>query len=58
MRLDNDLALGVSYAFRPDLVAKLEHHWNEGRFWLEDVPTFEGPALDTQDSIVSLSSSF
>lgn len=58
MQLDNDLALGVSSAFRPDLVAKVEHHCNEGRFWLEDVPTFGCPDLDTQGSIVSLSSSF
>ena len=58
VRTDNDLALGVFYAFRPDLVAKAEHHWNEGRFWLEDVPAFGGPDLETQYSIVSLSSSF
>jgi hypothetical protein len=54
---DEDLAFGVNYAFRPDLVLKAEHHSNEGRLWLEDLTPF-GPNVDTKYWILSLSTSF
>ncbi|HEV8579126.1 MAG TPA: hypothetical protein VGX68_08585 [Thermoanaerobaculia bacterium] len=55
---DDDTALGVNYAFRPDLVLKLEHHWNEG-YTPEDPPqNFFAPKPETRYWIVSLSTSF
>lgn len=55
---DDDLALGVNYAFRPDQVLKLEHHWNEG-YTPEDPPqNFFAPKVETRYWIVSFSASF
>jgi hypothetical protein len=55
---DDDHALAVDYAFRPDLVLKLEHHWNEG--FTPEVPTqnFFAPAPKTRYWIASLSATF
>lgn len=58
IKQDEDLALGFNYFFRPDLVLKAEHHWNEGGFWLEDVPFFISTGIDTKFWILSLSTSF
>jgi hypothetical protein len=55
---DDDMALGLSYAFRPDLVLKLEHHWNEGYTPEEPVQNFFAPKVETRYGIVSLSTSF
>ena len=55
---DDDLALGVNCAFRPDQVLKLEHHWNEG-YTPEDPPqNFFAPKVETRYWIVSFSASF
>jgi hypothetical protein len=55
---DEDRAVGLSYAFRPDLVLKLEHHWNQG--FLTEVPvgSIFGPRQKTRYGILSLSTSF
>jgi hypothetical protein len=55
---DDDRALGVNYAVRPDCVLKLEHHWNEG--FTPEVPrqNFFAPKLETRYWIASLSASF
>jgi len=55
---DDDLALGVNYFLRPELVLKAEHHWNEGGFFLEDLPFFTAVGVDTRYWLVSLSTSF
>ncbi|HEV8578297.1 MAG TPA: hypothetical protein VGX68_04385 [Thermoanaerobaculia bacterium] len=55
---DKDRAVGVNYAFNPSLILKTEHHWDEGRFWLEDVPQFGPPGLKTRYWLISLSTSF
>lgn len=55
---DDDLALGVNYAFRPDLVLKLEHHWNEGYTPEEPAQNFFAPKVETNYFIASLSTSF
>ncbi|MGH7487348.1 MAG: hypothetical protein ACREMY_17370, partial [bacterium] len=56
---DDDRALGLDYAFRPTLVLKAEHHWNEGGFWVENAPTvFGGPTPKTKYWLVSLSTAF
>jgi hypothetical protein len=57
-RADQDRVAGINYAFSPSLVLKTEHHWNEGRFWLEDVPQFGLEELETRYWLVSLSTSF
>ncbi|HEV8579017.1 MAG TPA: hypothetical protein VGX68_08020 [Thermoanaerobaculia bacterium] len=55
---DDDTALGVNYVFRPDLVLKVEHHWNEG-YTAEDPPqNFFAPKPETRYWIASLSTSF
>lgn len=57
-KMDDDLALGVNYFFRPELVLKAEHHWNEGGFFLEDLPFLSAIGTETQYWLVSLSTSF
>lgn len=58
-RTDDDRAIGLTYAIRPSLVLKSEHHWNEGGFWVEDVPFFGGgPTPKTKYWLVSLSTAF
>lgn len=58
MRVDEDRSLGLSYAFNPSLVLKVEHHWNEGGFWVENGPPFGGPLIKTRYGILSLSTAF
>ena len=58
MHIDEDDALGVSFAWKPTVLLKAEHHWNEGNFWLEDVPQFGAPVQKTRYWILSLSTSF
>ena len=60
IKLDDDLALGLNYAFKPSLVLKTEHHWNEGGLHLESPPALPlPPALpETRYWLVSLSTSF
>ena len=58
MDIDEDDALGVSFAWKPNVLLKAEHHWNEGNFWLEDVPQFGAPVQKTNYWILSLSTSF
>jgi hypothetical protein len=55
---DDDRALGLNYAFRTDLVLKLEHHWNRG--FNTEVPAsgLFGPRQKTRYGILSLSTSF
>jgi hypothetical protein len=54
---DQDRVLGLSYRFRPDLVLKAEHHWNEGYF-LDPPRNPFGPAGKTKYGILSLAASF
>lgn len=56
--IDEDDALGVSFAWQPNVLLKAEHHWNEGNFWLEDIPQFGAPVQKTRYWILSLSTSF
>jgi len=57
IHLDRDLAAGVNYSFRDNLVLKLEHHWNRGYF--TDVPPdLFGPPSKTRFFLVSLSTTF
>lgn len=56
--VDDDVALGVNHAFRPDLVLKLEHHWNEGYTPEEPPQNFFAPKIETRYWIVSFSASF
>jgi hypothetical protein len=53
-----DYAAGVSYKFRPDLVAKVESHWPEGRDFEEPGATIFAPPLKANYLIVSLSALF
>jgi hypothetical protein len=55
--LERDLALGLSYAFRRDLIVKVENHWTRGQ-GVEEKGAFFGPPLDTGYTIVSLSTFF
>jgi hypothetical protein len=57
--VDQDISIGVSFAFRPEVVIKVEHHWNDG-FSALDLPPFPffGPTFETEFSIVSLSVSY
>lgn len=57
-RFDTDRVLGVSYAFRLDLVLKMEHHWNEGFTSEEPAQNFFAPAVRSRFAILSLSTSF
>ena len=53
-----DYALGLSYAFRPDLVVKAEHHWADSRA-LEDIPSGAFlPSVKVRYAILSLAASF
>jgi hypothetical protein len=54
---DDDKALGLAFKFRPDLVLKAEHHWNDG-YYLEPAANPLGPAQETNYGILSLSTSF
>jgi hypothetical protein len=57
---DDDRIAGINYAFNPSLVLKAEHHWNQGGFYLEDLPldpTFTR-VIDTRYWLVSLSTAF
>lgn len=55
---DDDVALGASYAFRPDYVIKLEHHWNKGYTPEHPEQNFFAPKIETKYWIASLSASF
>lgn len=59
-KIDDDLALGLNYAFSSAVVLKAEHHWNEGSFWLEDAPPpLPGAAVpETRYFLLSLSTAF
>lgn len=55
-----DTALGLSYAVRPDVVAKGEYHWNQARL-IEDQPgplNPKGTPFKSRYFILSLSASF
>jgi hypothetical protein len=54
---DDDRALGLNYSFRPDLILKLEHHWDEGHLNLSQ-ESLLAPAVKTRYGILSLSTSF
>lgn len=56
---NEDAAVSINWAFRPDLVLKLEHHRVEG-FVAEDVQPGPGPPVPTETdySLISLSASF
>ncbi len=60
IEIDDDWAAGLNYAFNPSLVLKAEHHWDEGGFYVEDVPYIPGasPILKTRYWLVSLSTAF
>jgi hypothetical protein len=57
-KLDDDKVLGVNYAFHPNLVLKVEHHWNRGYRTEEPPPNIFGPPLSTRYWILSLSTGF
>jgi hypothetical protein len=52
--LSRDDGAGLSYAFRPDLVAKAEYHWAKGRRFEEPGVTVFAPPLSANYVIVSL----
>jgi len=56
--IGRDYAAGLSYAFRPDLVAKVENHWTRGRNFEEPGVTIFSPALSADYVILSLSALF
>jgi hypothetical protein len=60
IHLDKDRALGLDYAFRRDLLLKVEGHWNRGftADTLGGVPDLFAPPLATRYGIASLSVSF
>jgi hypothetical protein len=53
-----DRAAGLSYAFRPGLVVKVEGHWIKGRNFDEPGVTVFSPPLEAKYLIVSLSTLF
>ncbi len=54
-----DFAMVMSYAYRLDLVLKLEHHWHEGYdIEAQPIDAFFGPQLEANFAILSLSVSF
>ncbi len=55
---NREKTLGVNYAFRPDLVLKVEHHWNTGYYSENPLPDISQPPLETRFWILSLSTSF
>lgn len=57
--LDQDLAIGAAWSFRPEAVLKLELHRNEG-YRVEDVPTdlVADPPVVTRFGVLSLAVSF
>lgn len=55
--LERDLAVGMSYAFRRDLIVKVENHWTRGHE-VEEEGAFFGPPLRTGYTILSLSTFF
>ena len=57
-QLSRDYAAGLSYAFRPDLVVKVENHWARGRNFEEPGVTIFAPPLEADYLIVSLSTLF
>ncbi len=57
-QLSRDYAAGLSFAFRPDLVAKVENHWARGRQFEEPGVTIFAPPLTTNYLIISLSTLF
>ena len=57
IHVDRDLAAGVNYSFRDNLVLKLEHHWNRG-YRIDALPDFNAPPSKTRYLLVSLSTSF
>ncbi|MFS8070041.1 MAG: hypothetical protein ACMG6S_27060, partial [Byssovorax sp.] len=56
--LDRGYAAGVSYKFRPDLVLKVENHWDKGRRFEDPGVTLFSPPLTGEYLIVSLSALF
>jgi hypothetical protein len=56
--LGRDYAAGLSYAFRHDLVVKVENHWTRGRTFEEPGVTIFSPPLTADYVIVSLSALF
>lgn len=56
--LDRGYAVGASYAFRPDLVLKVENHWAKGRRFEDPGVTVFNPPLTADYVIVSLSTLF
>ncbi len=60
IEFDDDRIAGLNYAFNPSLVLKAEHHWNEGGFYLEDIPPdlTSTRVIDTRYWLVSLSTAF
>ncbi len=57
--LDEDLAIGARWAFRPEIVLKLEWHRNEG-YLVEDqvLDLFSDPEVETDYGLLSLAVSF
>jgi hypothetical protein len=56
---NKEVGVGLNYAFRPDLVLKVEHHWHEGYdIEAQPVDAFFGPQLKADYALVSLSYSF
>jgi hypothetical protein len=57
--LIDNTTLGVNYRFRPDLVLKAEHHWDEGFTAEAPLPNlFAGIPMKTRFWMLSLSTSF
>ena len=60
IKINDDRAAGLNYAFNPSLVLKGEHHWGEGGFYLEDIPydPASTSSPETRYWLVSLSTAF
>jgi hypothetical protein len=57
LHLDRDLAAGVDYSFRDNLVLKLEHHWNRG-YGIDPQPDIFGRPVETRYLLASVSTTF
>jgi hypothetical protein len=58
VKLSRDYAVGLRYAFRPDLVLKLEEHWLKTYVTDDPVVPLTSDPIDVDYYIISLSASF
>ena len=58
IKMSTDYAVGLSYAFRPNLIAKAEYHQQKGYMQDAPVPNYFGDPLKAPYYIISLAVSF